>query len=189
MSNVEAWLSGPVEGIAPVLQPTAHALIQAREEIAAHAASASTDDLWRPRGAGATAGFHALHLAGALDRLFTYARGEMLSDAQKAAAKAEAVPHPELDGDGAGHDCARSRRTCACAVTRHRSGHFARLPRRWPRATSVNRSRVSLSRRRAQRATRGAVHYCTQVGSNQKRVGQKSKCAPCLLTFDLRDSV
>ena len=98
MSNVEAWLSGPVEGIAPVLQPAAHALIQAREEIAAHAASTSTDDLWRPRGAGATAGFHALHLAGALDRLFTYARGEMLSDAQKATAKAEAVPHPELDG-------------------------------------------------------------------------------------------
>jgi uncharacterized damage-inducible protein DinB len=98
MSNVEAWLSGPVEGIAPLLQPAAHALIQARDEIAAHAGSASIDDLWRPRGTGATAGFHALHLANALDRLFTYARGEVLSDAQKATAKAEAVPHPELDG-------------------------------------------------------------------------------------------
>jgi hypothetical protein len=98
MSNVEIWLTGPIEGVAPVLQPAAHALIQAREEIAAYAATASVEDLWRSRGAGATAGFHALHLAGALDRLFTYARGETLTDAQKAAAKAEAVPHPDLDG-------------------------------------------------------------------------------------------
>ena len=98
MSNVEAWLSGPVEGIAPVLQPVAHALIQARLDVAAYAPTATVDDLWRARGTGASAGFHALHLAGALDRLFTYARGEILNDAQKATAKAEAVPHPELDG-------------------------------------------------------------------------------------------
>jgi uncharacterized damage-inducible protein DinB len=98
MSQTEAWLSGPVEGVAPVLQPAAHALIQAREEIAHYATAASVDELWRPRGGGATAGFHALHLAGALDRLFTYAKGEALSDGQKATAKAEAVPHPELDG-------------------------------------------------------------------------------------------
>ena len=94
----EVWLRGPVAGIAPVLQPAARALIQAQEEIAALAPTLSVDQLWRQRGATATAGFHALHLAGALDRLFTYARGEMLDDAQKAAARAEAVPHPELDG-------------------------------------------------------------------------------------------
>jgi hypothetical protein len=98
MSNVEAWLSGPIEGVAPVLQPAAHALMQARQDVAAHASTAAVNDLWRARGTGASAGFHALHLAGALDRLFTYARGEMLSDAQKATAKAEALPHPELDG-------------------------------------------------------------------------------------------
>jgi len=97
MSNVEVWLRGPVEGIAPVLQPAAHALLQAQEEIAAHAAGLTPEQLWSSSG-GATPGFHALHLAGALDRLFTYARGELLNDAQKAAAKAEAVPHPELDG-------------------------------------------------------------------------------------------
>jgi hypothetical protein len=94
----EVWLRGPVDGIVPVLQPAAHALIQAQEEIAALAPTLSVDQLWRQRGATATAGFHALHLAGALDRLFTYARGEMLDDAQKATARAEAVPHPELDG-------------------------------------------------------------------------------------------
>src|SRR5690606_18481013 len=38
-----------------------------------------------------------LHLANALDRLFTYARGEALDESQRAALRAEAVPHPELD--------------------------------------------------------------------------------------------
>jgi hypothetical protein len=100
MSNVSApepWLRGAVPGIAPILQPAAHALLQAQEDIATLAPTLLAELLWRQAGA-ATAGFHALHLAGALDRLYTYARGESLSDAQKAAARAEAGPHPDLDG-------------------------------------------------------------------------------------------
>ena len=80
-----------------MLQPAAHALIQANEDVAALAPSVPPDLLWAERGA-ATAGFHLLHMAGALDRLFGYARGEGLSDAQKTVLRAEAVPHPELDG-------------------------------------------------------------------------------------------
>lgn len=98
MSSIpEVWLTGPVPGVTPLLQPAAHALLQARAEVAAFAPAVATDDLWRQRG-GATAGFHLLHMAGALDRLFTYARGEALTDTQKAAAKTEAVSHPDLDG-------------------------------------------------------------------------------------------
>ncbi|HVW05924.1 MAG TPA: DinB family protein [Vicinamibacterales bacterium] len=97
MSAPEPWLRGPVDGIAPVLMPAAHALLQANEDVATLAPTVSVDLLWRAHGA-ATAGFHLIHLAGALDRIFTYARGEMLNDAQKAAAKAEAVAHPERDG-------------------------------------------------------------------------------------------
>jgi hypothetical protein len=93
----EAWLRGPVEGVPPVLQPAAHALIQANEDVFALAPDVSKDVLWAAHGA-ATAGFHLLHMAGALDRLFGYARGEALSEAQKAALRAEAEPHPELDG-------------------------------------------------------------------------------------------
>ena len=93
----EAWLLGPVPGVAPVLQPAAHALIQAVEDVAAIAPSVPPDLLWAERGA-ATAGYHLLHLAGALDRLYTYARGESLTDAQKADLRAEAVPHRDLDG-------------------------------------------------------------------------------------------
>src|SRR5580765_2028578 len=98
MSSIpEVWLTGPVPGVTPLLQPAAHALLQARAEVAAFAPTVSRDELWRQRG-GATAGYHLLHMAGALERLFTYARGESLSDAQKATAKAEAQSHPDLDG-------------------------------------------------------------------------------------------
>lgn len=96
MSTPEPWLSGPVDGVPAVLQPAAHALLQAQEDIHVHARDLPAELLWRQAGA-ATAGFHALHLAGALDRLYTYARGEALSETQRAALKAEAVPRPELD--------------------------------------------------------------------------------------------
>jgi len=97
MSNTEVWLRGPIDGIPALLQPAAHALVQAREEVNALAPTIPTDLLWARRGA-ATAGFHLLHLAGALDRLFTYARGEALNDAQKTTLRAESTEHPELDG-------------------------------------------------------------------------------------------
>ena len=97
MTAPEVWLRGPIAGIAPVLQPVAHALLQAREDIAAVAATVSTEHLWhRPRGA-ASAGFHLMHLAGALDRLFTYARGELLTPDQKIALLHERDDHPGMD--------------------------------------------------------------------------------------------
>jgi len=86
----EAWLRGPIDGIAPMLQPLAYALIQAQEDVEAALAGVSTEVLWQRQHGAASAGFHALHMAGALDRLFTYARGEGLTDAQKVSARAEA---------------------------------------------------------------------------------------------------
>ena len=62
-----------------ILQPVAHALLQAREEvndIMNHFPSAL---LWeRPAGV-ASPGFHLQHLSGVLDRVFTYARNEGLT--------------------------------------------------------------------------------------------------------------
>jgi uncharacterized damage-inducible protein DinB len=86
----EAWLSGPVEGVPPLLQPVAHALLQARDDVSAIVGGLTAEELWKRPGASASIGFHALHLAGATDRLFTYARSEALSDAQRRAAGAEA---------------------------------------------------------------------------------------------------
>jgi hypothetical protein len=96
-TTLEVWQRGPIDGIPPVLQPAAHALIQAQEDITAIAPAVPIEVLWARRNA-ATAGFHLLHLAGSLDRLFTYARGEALSDEQKATARGEAAPRPDLDG-------------------------------------------------------------------------------------------
>ena len=95
--QTEVWLRGPVVGVPAPLQPVAHALVQAREDVGRVAPSVPLATLWERPGA-ASAGFHLLHLAGALDRLFTYARGEPLDDAQKAAARAETLDHPALDG-------------------------------------------------------------------------------------------
>jgi uncharacterized damage-inducible protein DinB len=88
----EVWLRGPVAGIAPVLQPVAHALLQAREEVGAIMTDFPDDKLWsRPAGV-ASPGFHLQHLAGVLSRLFTYARGETLGPEQREALKTEEGP-------------------------------------------------------------------------------------------------
>ena len=87
--SVEAWLGGPVPGIDPVLMPAAHALLQARRDLERAARGATPAELWERPGGAASAGYHLRHLAGALDRLTTYARGERLSDAQRAALAAE----------------------------------------------------------------------------------------------------
>lgn len=99
MSAVEAWLRGPVPGVAPELQPVAHALIQAGDDLAGILADLPEDRLWAAAGAAAPLGFHLLHLAGSLDRLLTYARGEALSEAQRADLALERAPWPGLDGD------------------------------------------------------------------------------------------
>ncbi len=78
----EVWLRGPVEGIPPLLQPLAHTLLQAREEINAMMVGFPEIFLWVKPAERACPAFHLQHLTGILDRLFTYARGEVLSAAQ-----------------------------------------------------------------------------------------------------------
>jgi hypothetical protein len=80
----EVWLRGPLPDYAPPLMPVAHALLQAREDIARVAAEATAEELWQRPGEAASAGYHLQHLAGSLDRLLTYARAEPLSSAQRA---------------------------------------------------------------------------------------------------------
>jgi len=87
----EAWLRGPVEGVDPWLMPVAHALAQAREDVARVAAGLTPEELAVRPGGAASAAFHLRHLAGSLDRLFTYARGEALSAQQREALAAESA--------------------------------------------------------------------------------------------------
>jgi hypothetical protein len=91
----EPWLRGPVPGIAPLLQPVAHALLQAVEDVRRVVTPLDRDALWSRPGGAASVGFHVRHATGAMDRLFTYARGEMLSGAQRAALVRETAPEEQ----------------------------------------------------------------------------------------------
>lgn len=83
MNNpLEVWQRGPIAEVPALLQPVAHALLQAREEL--HELFINFDDAWlwkRPANVASPA-FHLQHLAGVLDRVFTYAKGLPLSDEQ-----------------------------------------------------------------------------------------------------------
>lgn len=79
---VEVWLRGPVEGIAPPLQPAAHTLIQVQEDVEHAVAGMSDAQLWVRPANVASVGFHLLHLPGSLERLLTYSRGLPLSETQ-----------------------------------------------------------------------------------------------------------
>lgn len=89
MAELEAWLRGPLSDTPPLLQPVAHALLQAREEVAALMEGFPDTLLWERPGGVASAGFHLQHLTGVLDRLLTYARGELLNEAQLSALENE----------------------------------------------------------------------------------------------------
>ena len=83
MAKPEAWQRGPVDGVPPLLQPVAHALIQIREELDALVSPLTPAHLCQEPAGAASIAFHLRHAAGSLDRLFTYARGESLSDTQR----------------------------------------------------------------------------------------------------------
>lgn len=89
MANTEWWQRGPIEGVPAVLQPIAHILLQVRESVGEMVAGLTIDE-WNARPAGvASTAFHVRHIAGVIDRLFTYARGNALSEAQFTALRAE----------------------------------------------------------------------------------------------------
>lgn len=106
-ASLEYWLRGPVSGIPPLLQPVAHALLQAREEVNEMMAEFPDELLWDRPGGVASPGFHLRHLTGVLDRLFTYARGEGLSEGQLAYLAAEGksgvgMPRADVAPDAGG---------------------------------------------------------------------------------------
>lgn len=89
--GVEPWLRGPLPGVHPLLAPTLHAFAQAREDLA-HWTDGFTDaEIWLCPHGLAPVGFHLRHIAGSVERLTTYLRGEQLTSKQL-----EAVHH-EMD--------------------------------------------------------------------------------------------
>lgn len=106
MANpIEVWLRGPISGIAPVLQPAAHALLQVGEDVLPVLAGITVEQLWARPGGVASIGFHLKHLPGSIDRLLTYSRGQQLSSDQLAYLASERTVHedrPSLDSLSSG---------------------------------------------------------------------------------------
>ena len=99
MAETEVWLRGPIAGVPPYLQPVAHSLLQCREELDTLLGGMTAAEIWKSTGSAAAIGFHVLHAMGSLDRLFTYARGAVLSDAQRQVLRQESQPDPDLSAD------------------------------------------------------------------------------------------
>jgi uncharacterized damage-inducible protein DinB len=77
-----------------------HALVGAGEDVPTAAGALTPAQLWLQPGGAASVGFHLLHLSGSTDRLFTYARGEALSEVQRRGLSAERTlpePPPSLE--------------------------------------------------------------------------------------------
>lgn len=92
MANTEWWQRGPIDGVPAPLQPVAHILLQVHESVL-EIVPGLTEAEWNARPANvAPAAFHVRHIAGVIDRLFTYARGESLNEQQFTALRAEGAP-------------------------------------------------------------------------------------------------
>ena len=87
----EVWLRGPLLSIPPLLQPVAHSMLQAREEIIELMKDFPDENLWDRPADVASPAFHLQHIPGVIDRLYTYAQGKALSQEQLTALKEEGV--------------------------------------------------------------------------------------------------
>ncbi len=97
MADNEAWLNGKLEGYTPLMMPAAHALVQSIADLQKFAAGLTDEELReRPNGAPSAA-FHLRHIAGSINRLLTYSRGEELNDAQFDFLKQETIENSDLN--------------------------------------------------------------------------------------------
>jgi uncharacterized damage-inducible protein DinB len=92
----EVWMRGPVADVPALLQPVAHALLQAQEEIHTLLLVFPDELLWQQPAGVASVGFHLQHITGVLDRMYTYAAGQVLSEEQLAYLSAEGKPAGDL---------------------------------------------------------------------------------------------
>jgi uncharacterized damage-inducible protein DinB len=96
----EYWLRGLVPGIPTLLQPVAHALLQAGSEVAVLMQDFDDSLLWKKPTGVASVGFHVQHLRGVLDRLFTYAKSAPLTALQLQQLAAEGTEDQLLSSKG-----------------------------------------------------------------------------------------
>ena len=93
----EVWLRGPLPGVPALLQPVAHALLQAKEEVNRLMVDFPEILLWIKPINMASPGFHIQHMTGVIDRLFTYADDRPLTQEQLAFLHSEGEPPQKED--------------------------------------------------------------------------------------------
>lgn len=80
MSAPEPWLRGPVEGVPAGLQPVAHALLFAREQLEEILPALNAERVWRRPGPVAPIAYHVRHSMGSIDRSLILANGTPAGD-------------------------------------------------------------------------------------------------------------
>lgn len=91
-SKVETWLRGPLEGVAPQVQPLLFSFQQAREDLERWTEGLNTEQMWaRPMDLGPV-GFHVRHIGGAAERLMAYLEERELTPEQLGELKHEMDP-------------------------------------------------------------------------------------------------
>ena len=80
--TLEVWMRGPIAGLIPLLQPVAHSILQAREEVNLMMIDFPDALIWEKPSGVASVAFHLQHLSGVLDRIFTYANNQVLNEDQ-----------------------------------------------------------------------------------------------------------
>ena len=93
----EAWLNGKLDGYAPIMMPAAHALAQSISDLKRFASNLNSEELIVRPNDSPSAAFHLRHIAGSIDRLLTYFRGEELNDAQFDFLKSEAADDSDFN--------------------------------------------------------------------------------------------
>ncbi len=88
-------MRGPIVGIADLLQPVAHALLQVNEDIPKLLNSDDEKYLWEKPFGIASTGFHILHIIGVIDRMFSYAASKALTEAQFEYLDKESTPNQD----------------------------------------------------------------------------------------------
>ena len=88
----EPWLSGTLSHLHPGLAALLYSFEQAQHDLVRWTDGLTAAQIWeRPRGL-APVGFQLRHIAGSIDRLFTYAEGGALTADQLAAMRTEMEP-------------------------------------------------------------------------------------------------
>jgi hypothetical protein len=90
---MEPWMTGSITGLHPVQAALLYSFQHAQQDLAKWTEGLTPEQLWKRMGDVAPVGFHALHLAGSIDRLLTYATGRQLSEAQMQELRDEKEPH------------------------------------------------------------------------------------------------